>query len=98
MDVSEACSERPVYGFEVEVAPRNLASRSPVRTCAANLLKFRFAQSAFAGAVAYEPALLRPFHCTKLRVTAPEAVVFLAEVRRPRFRKRDSNMVGYGVP
>jgi len=95
MDVSETCRERPVCRFEVEVAPRNLASCSPVRTCAANLLKFCLAQSAFAGAVAHESAFLLTFHCTKLRVSAPEAVVFLAEVRRPCFRKRDRNMVGY---
>ena len=95
MDVGEACSERPIYGFKVEVAPWNLASHSRVRTCAANLLKFRLTQSTFARAMAYEPALQFPFHCTKLRVSAPEAVVFLSEVRRPCFRKRDSNMVGY---
>ena len=95
MDVSEPCSERPVNGFEVEVASRNLASRPPVRTCAANLLKFCLAQSTFARAVVYESALLLPFHCTKLRVSAPEAVVFLAEVRCPCFRECESNMVGY---
>lgn len=95
MDVSEAYSKRPVYGFEVEVAPRDLASHSPVGTCAADLLKFRLAQSAFARAVAYEPLLELPFHCAKLRVSAPEALVFLPKMRRPCFRERGSNTVGY---
>ena len=95
MDVSEACSESPIHGFEVEVAPRNLASHSTVRTCEANLLKFRLAQSTFACTVVHESAFQLPFHCTKLRISAPEAVVVFAEVRRPCFRECEGNMVGY---